>query len=34
MDDATQRLVAARWREYGLDGITGTFDDWSGQGRR
>jgi 4-hydroxy-3-polyprenylbenzoate decarboxylase len=34
MDDATQRLVAARWREYGLDGLVATFDDWSGQGRR
>jgi len=34
MDDATQRLVAARWREYGLDAFTATFDDWSGQGRR
>jgi 4-hydroxy-3-polyprenylbenzoate decarboxylase len=34
MDDATQRLVTARWREYGLDGITAAFDDWSGQGRR
>ena len=34
MDDATRRLVTERWREYGLDGITGTFDHWSGQGRR
>ncbi|HEY1866913.1 MAG TPA: menaquinone biosynthesis decarboxylase [Candidatus Cybelea sp.] len=34
MDDATRRLVTDRWREYGLDGFTATFDHWSGQGRR
>jgi 4-hydroxy-3-polyprenylbenzoate decarboxylase len=34
MDDATRDRVAARWREYGLGAVTGTFDDWSGQGRR
>ncbi|HLX26428.1 MAG TPA: menaquinone biosynthesis decarboxylase [Candidatus Cybelea sp.] len=33
MDDATQRVVTDRWREYGLDGFTRTFDRWSGQGR-
>lgn len=33
MDDATRRLVTDRWREYGLDGFTRTFDRWSGQGR-
>ncbi len=34
MDDSTQRLITDRWREYGLDAFTRTFDDWSGQGRR
>lgn len=33
MDDATRRIVAQRWREYGLDGFMRTFDRWSGQGR-